>query len=327
MSAGNSGAGMPPEHDDDPFAYLYRPEGGQPGDGQGQQPPARPPRQPSSYHQVRPVGERTFGGQRPRQGYGYPQPSQQQPQQQPQPDAYYAAPETQPGGPGGPAGRRRTQPPEPPRRNGLLIGAIAVVLAVVVGVGAAILFSGDDSDTTAGDDPSGSETQDTGGGDGGNGEESPSGEESTPPEDGELPAADLAALQYGGGAAVSSGVEGARSQDGSYVQGLASGSTITWTFDLQGEAGTYWLYTTYSAISDGQTLDFSLNGTPRDDAVQLDDYNDNSDEYDSSWTYTFNLVDLQPGENTIQYTCSSSCDVLVDQIFLADHELTGDEAP
>ncbi|MGP3969405.1 carbohydrate-binding protein [Streptomyces sp. 6N223] len=319
MSAGNNGAGMPPEHDDDPFAYLYRPEGGQSADGQ--QPPARPPRQPSSYHQVRPVGERTFGGQRPQQGYGYPQPPPQQPRQ-PQPDAYYAAPETQPGGPGGAAGapgRRRPPPPEAPRRNGLLIGAIAVVLAVVVGVGAAILFSGDESDPTAGDDPTGSETQDTGG-DGGNGEESPSEEPTNPSGNDELPAADITALQLGGTARVASGVEGARSPDGSYIEGLASGSSITWTFDFEGKAGQYYLYTTYSAISDGQTLDFSLNGSPRSDGVNLDDYN-NTGEWDTSWTNTYNYVDLEPGEYTVQFSCSASCDVLIDQIFLSETKL------
>jgi hypothetical protein len=318
MSAGNSGAGMPPDHDDDPFAYLYRPEG-EAADGQ----PQPPPRQPSSYHQVRPVGERTYGGQS-RQGQGYGQPPQQRPPrpQQPHPDARYAAPETQPGGPGGP-GRRRQAPPEPPRRNGLLIGAIAVVLAVVVGVGAAILFSGDGDDTAGGGDPSGSASQDTGGNGNGNGG-GPSDGESSPDQDpDELPTADLAQLQLAGGAAVESTIGGARSPDGSYVTGLnAPGASFTWTFDFQGEPGQYWLYTTYSAISSGQTLDFSLSGPggTRDDTAELDDFN-NTGEWDGSWTNTYNFIDLEPGEYTLTYTCSASCDAIVDQVLLSDHQL------
>jgi hypothetical protein len=303
---------MPPDHDDDPFAYLYRPEG-QSSDGQ----PPRQPRQPSSYHQVRPVGERTYGGQRPQQAY-----------QPPQPNAYYAAPETQPGGPppGGPGHRR--QPPPEPRRNGLLIGAIAVVLAVVVGVGAAILFSGDESDTTAGGDPTtGTETEGTGGSDGGNGDDpEPSDKESTPADDGEVPAADIAALELGGGSYLDSAIEGARSPDGSYIAGLnTSGATVTWTFDLQGDAGQYHLYTTYAVVSDGQTLDFSVNGESRDDGIDLQDFDPATDEWENSWFNTWNLVDLEPGENTIQLTCAESCDAVIDQIFLSDQRLSDDD--
>jgi hypothetical protein len=319
MSAGNNGAGMPPDHDDDPFAYLYRPE----GDAAGGQ-PQPPPRQPASYHQVRPVGERTYGGQT-RQGQGYGQQPQQRPQQ-PQPDARYAAPETQPGGPGGP-GRRRQAPPEPPRRNGLLIGAIAVVLAVVVGVGAAILFSGDDTgDDTAGNDPTGSPSQDAGGNGNGNGDGGggPSDGESTPNQDpGELPAADVGQLQVAGGAVVENAIGGASSPDGSYITGLNTpGASFTWTFDFQGEPGQYWLYTTYSAISSGQTLDFSLsgNGDTRDDTAELDDFN-NTGEWDGSWTNTYNYIDLEPGEYTLTYTCSASCDAIVDRVFLSDRRL------
>jgi hypothetical protein len=316
---------MPPD-DDDPFAYLYRPEGQQAGGGQQPQAP-RQPRQPSSYHQVRPVGERTFAGQQQRP-QGYQPPPQQQPQQ-PQPDAYYAAPEAQPGAPGGGPGRRRMPPPEPARRNGLLIGAIAVVLAVVVGVGAAILFSGDGSDSTAGDDPTGSSTQDAGGSDGQNPDESPSDGESSPA-DGELPAAELAALEsaggLGGGAVLDSAIEGARSSNGSYITGLNTpGATVTWTFDLEGESAQYRLYTTYAVVSDDQTLGFSVNGEPRDDVVDLQDYDPATDEWENSWFNTWNLIDLQQGENTIQLTCAESCDAVIDQIFLSDHELPDDD--
>ncbi|MGP4110187.1 hypothetical protein ACTWP5_04620 [Streptomyces sp. 4N509B] len=310
MSAGNNGAGMPPNHapDDDPFAYLYRPEGPQ---ADGQQAP--PPRQPESYHQVRPVGGRTYGGgqgsprTQPMGAAGYGQP--------PQPDAHYAAPETQ-GGAGAPGGRRRMPPPEPPRRNGLLIGAIAVVVAVVVGVGAAILFSGDETEPSAGGDPTGSETQ---GSDGEPGDEDPGDGESSPPGAGEPPVADLAALQLGGGARLESGIAGASSPEGNYVSGLVQGSTITWTFDFEGDPGQYVLYTTYATVSDDQTLAFSVNGTPRDDRINLRDFNGGgSDEWEESWYNTYNYVDLEQGSNTLEFSCPESCDVLIDQLYFTE---------
>lgn len=115
MTAENNGTGAAPEGgDEDPFAYLYRQEG-------GAQQPAAPGQQPGvprrSFNQVRAVGERQYGYGYPQQqqqrtgGYGYPQQgsgyAQQQsgygyPQQPPppqhQPSPHYAAPETVPGG-------------------------------------------------------------------------------------------------------------------------------------------------------------------------------------------------------------------------------------
>jgi hypothetical protein len=307
MSVGNNGSGAPDEGDD-PFAYLYRPEGGEP-----RQPQA--PRQPS-YNQVRPVGERSFGGQQ--QGY----------RTQPQPDAYYAAPETQPGGrpPGGtpaPAGHRAA-PPEP-RRTGLLLGAIGVVLAVVVGVGAAVMLSGgDDTDATGNETPGPTATEDAsgGGGDAEGGDDEPTGEEEPA---GELPEAELSALELGNGVQVESSIEGARSADGSYVavQGRPNGS-VGWTVDFQGEPGQYYFYIGYAAISDGQSMGFTVNGTPRPDPVDMQDYG-HSGEWPSSWYSTWKLVDLVEGENTFQLTCGDSCDVLIDQVFLTDHELSDQE--
>ncbi|MDT0343317.1 carbohydrate-binding protein [Streptomyces litchfieldiae] len=303
MSAGHTGQGTPDEGDD-PFAYLYRPENGQAQAPQG-------PRQPS-YNQVRPVGERTFGGQ---QGHRQP------PAQPPRPDAYYAAPETQPGGTppyGGPPDRRRPAPE--PRRNGLLIGAIAVVVAVVLGVGAAILFSGDENDPEAG---GGSTTEPTDDGGDGGGEE-PTDDPSDDPTDeepdpGELPAAELTDLQLGNGAAVASEIGGARSADGSYIaiQG-APGSTVTWTFDFTGEPGLYRLYTGYSTVTEGQGMSFAVNGTPRTDPVNMKDYATGSDQWDSSWVSTYNQVELKEGANTVQFTCTSSCDVIIDQMYITE---------
>jgi hypothetical protein len=146
MTAGNHGAGTPPE-DDDPFAHLYRPEGGAapvPGPGEGAAPAPGVPR--TSYTQVRAVGERTYGGQQaaqqvpPQQAYPYGQSS---------PSPHYAAPETYGGPPPQPPSFPPGGPGEGPRRgrgggrNGLMLGAVAVVATVVIAIVAAVLFSGD----------------------------------------------------------------------------------------------------------------------------------------------------------------------------------------
>ncbi|MDT0322907.1 carbohydrate-binding protein [Streptomyces millisiae] len=307
MSAGNTGGGTPGEGDD-PFAYLYRPEDGQPQAPSG-------PRQPS-YNQVRPVGQRTYGGQQgqgqgQRGGYGYPQP-----------DTRYAAPETRPGGvpPVGHGGHGRRQAPEP-RRNGLLIGAIAVVLAVVLGVGAAIMFSGDGDENQADGTETTAPPDDSSNDDGeGGADDEPSDEPTDEDAAGELPVAELASLQFGGGAGLQTGVANARSDDGSYIT-VTPNSTITWTFDLQGDPGQYYFYTGYSTVSDGQSMSFSVNGTAREDGVDLKDWATGSDEWADSWVSTFNLVDLQEGQNTIQLSCTSSCDVLIDQFLISEEQL------
>ncbi|MFI7277671.1 carbohydrate-binding protein [Streptomyces sp. NPDC049879] len=311
MSSGHTGAGTPDEGDD-PFAYLYRPADGEAPRQQG-------PRQPS-YNQVRPVGERTYGGQQTYGGaQGHRQPGAASP------DARYAAPETQ-GMPGAGGGGHRQGPPDrrrPPagdaRRNGLLIGAVAVVVAVVLGVTAAIVFSSGGDDDTAADDPT--PTQDTGGGDDQGGDdpsEEPTDEETA--DEAELPVAAVADLQPGGGAAVESTVTGARSDGGDYVAVRnAQGSTVTWTFDIEGEPlEQYYFYIGYSVVADGQTMAFSVNGEPREDPIDFKDWNPNSDDWETSWVKTYNNVNLVEGENTIQLTCSGSCDVLIDQMRLTE---------
>ncbi|MCI0383666.1 carbohydrate-binding protein, partial [Streptomyces sp. CNQ085] len=91
MTAGNNGSGTP--ENDDPFAYLYRSEGGTGGDAGAAAPQPGVPR--TSYNHVRAVGERRYGGQQGQQQG----PPPHQPQQPPhQPSAHYAAPETVPGG-------------------------------------------------------------------------------------------------------------------------------------------------------------------------------------------------------------------------------------
>ncbi|MFD7509611.1 carbohydrate-binding protein [Streptomyces sp. NPDC059853] len=323
MSAGSQGRGTP-EQGDDPFGYLYRPEGGQGGDGQPQA-----PQPPPSYHQVRPVGERSFGGQR---GAGHGQQ-----------DAYYAAPETQPGGAhgggrgghGGHGGRGRGDA-GPPKRNGLLIGAIAVVAAVVVGVGAAVIFSNGDNDDSnqSQEDPPAGPTGDQQDEDTNPEEEDPGDEEED--EDGdpdaELPTADITdpgEVTLSAGAVLESNIPGARSGSGAYVGGMNNhNATVSWTIDFQGEPGQYYFNMGYTVKGD-QSLSFAVNSEIRNDKIDAKDFNgphiEDSDGLDKRWTRTWKLVDLEPGENTFHIGCTTGdkCDVYIDKLWITDEQVTG----
>ncbi|MGW7295474.1 carbohydrate-binding protein [Streptomyces xiamenensis] len=322
MSAGSQGRGTP-EQGDDPFGYLYRPEGGQ---GAGQSPAPQPP---PSYHQVRPVGERTFAGQRG-QGNGHGQQ-----------DAHYAAPETQGGGSyggGGHGGRGRGRGDQgPPKRNGLLIGAIAVVAAVVVGVGAAIIFSsgGDDNDQSQGQgddkpvDPTGDNNDDDLNPD----DEDPGDENED--EDGDpdaaLPTGDITdqtEVTLSSGATLESNIPGARSDSGAYVGGMNNhNATVTWTVDFEGEPGEYYFNVGYT-LKGEQSLSFAVNSEIRNDKLTMKDYMapyvEDSDGPDKRWTRTYRLVNLEPGENTFHIGCTTGdkCDVYIDQLWITKDKPT-----
>ncbi|SFC24188.1 hypothetical protein [Streptomyces aidingensis] len=315
MSSGNNGMGGAPEGDD-PFGYLYRPEGG----GQGPAPQA-----PPTYQQVRPVGERQYGQRTAAGGGGYGYPPQQSP------DARYAAPETVPGGPAGggrPGHGHGPEGEEPPRRNGLLIGAIAVVTAVVLGVGAAILFSGDDDQDPAANSGTGTgenadpadepENQ--------NGEDDP--EESAAPEESEepveLPEAGLTSLALSGGAVLAGDIANARSADGTYITGLNTpGATVSWTFDFEGEPGVYRLYIGYSVPKGDQEMSFAVNSDSeiRSDPLEFKDYAKN-DAFDKNWVRTWKNVELVEGSNVIHMGCDQGdkCDVLIDKILITENK-------
>ncbi|MDB1088035.1 hypothetical protein PJ985_10710 [Streptomyces sp. ACA25] len=317
MSSGNNGTGTSPEGGDDPFGYLYRQEDGQ----------AAAPVPPASYHQVRPVGERSYGGQQG--GYGYPQSQGRQAQQ---PDTHYGAPETQPGGPGGygpygkGAGNGTGDGGPEPRRNGLLIGAIAVVTAVVLGVGAAILFSNngaddsaiDNSGASAGvDDDQDEDTDDQDQDD----EDDDEDEEDEDEDEFAYPEAVLAELDRTNGVQLGSGhVEGARSDDGTYLAEMDNpGAMASWYFDFDGPPGEYRLYFGYS-VADDQLMSFAVNSDTdaRTDPINFKDYV--GDASKRNWYSTWKLVSLQEGENVIHLGCGTEdkCDVLVDKIEITE---------
>ncbi|MEV3856032.1 carbohydrate-binding protein [Streptomyces sp. NPDC050095] len=322
MAPGNNGASTTPE-DDDPFGYLY-------ADGQaaGATPPNSGgggygyPNPRSSYHQVRPVGERQYGQQ---QQYG-----QQVPQQQPQtavynnqPDAYYQAPETLPGGAPGQPG-----PPQAPGHGGgrgsggrgpntkaLLIGAVAVVAAVVIGIGVAMLGNGTDDDKggDAGGKPSGdSQTVQP--------SESASASASADPVD--LPKTDAKVLQLNGGTTLATDVPGAKADGGQYVAGFnAVGASVTWTVSDIPKDAAYSLHVRYSVPGEDGNATMTVNGTKQSRPLSMKNYaHAEKGKWEKGWTDTWGVVQLTKGTNAIALSCEqgNQCNALIDQMYLVE---------
>ncbi|KPC66278.1 carbohydrate-binding protein [Streptomyces chattanoogensis] len=291
MTAGNNGADTP--ENDDPFGYLYRSEGGDggaPGSAAGG--PARQPGVPrTSYNQVRAVGERQYGGQQ---------------------NAHYAAPETLPGGE-----RTRSVPAqgydqEPRRsRNGLLIGAVAVVAVVCIGIGVAMLTNGNkDSDDTA--NKPGPAAGDS---------VAPSKEPDAKPTPAELPKQDAGSLRLDGGATTAKDIPGARSANGTYVAGMNTpGASATWTVDVD-KKGTYKLYVDYGVPGKDANLTLTVNSKVDPRPISLKNFAHAPEgAWDKGWTESWSLVQLNAGTNTIKMSCESGnqCDVNLEKVWLAD---------
>ncbi|BDM72886.1 hypothetical protein HEK616_63730 [Streptomyces nigrescens] len=302
MTAGNNGADTP--ENDDPFAYLYRAEGGEGGapGSAGAGGAARQPGVPrTSYNQVRAVGQRQYGQQA------------QQPVTYGQPNATYAAPETLPGG-------DRTRPvpapgrgaePEPRRRNGLLIGAVAVVAVVCIGIGVAMLTNngGDTKDANAGKPgPTAGDTV------------KPSEPPNSKPKPGELPKEDAGSLRLDGGATTAKDVPGARSAGGTYIGGMNTpGASATWSVDVD-TAGKYKLWVGYGVPGKDANLTLNVNGTAIPRPVNMENFAHAPEgAWDKGWTKTWSYVQLNKGTNTVKLSCESGnqCDVNLDQVWLA----------
>ncbi|MEU8784251.1 CBM35 domain-containing protein [Streptomyces sp. NPDC048637] len=301
MTAGNNGADTP--ENDDPFAYLYRSEGGE-GGAQGSAGDGAAARQPgvprTSYNQVRAVGQRQYGQQAPQQvTYG-------------QQNAHYAAPETLPGG-----DRTRSAPvpgnggPEPRRgRNGLLIGAVAVVAVVCIGIGVAMLTNGKDSkDDTAGKPgPTAGDTV------------APDDKPTKKPAPGKLPKGDAGGLRLDGGATTAKDVPGARSSGGTYVGGMNTpGAAATWSVDVD-VPGKYKLYVGYGVPGKDANLTLNVNGTADGRPINMENFAHAPEgAWDKGWTETWSYVQLNKGTNTVKLSCESGnqCDVNLDKVWLA----------
>ncbi|MFT2018323.1 carbohydrate-binding protein [Streptomyces sp. 796.1] len=350
MTAGNNGSGVP--QDDDPFAYLYRQEGGEAGADQGAQGTPRTggygypgPPQPgvprTSYNHVRAVGERQYGQQQQHQqhhqqaapgGYGYGQ--QQSPQQQQQ-HGHYTAPEalpTQtwnrvqgpppggvpprqqaPGGPGHGAPAGRGGGGRGPNSKGLLIGAIAVVAVVIVAISVAMI-----SNNTGGKkDDKAEPTKDA----------QPTASETVEPSNtpkatkgpAPLPTEDASAMKLEGGTTLASDVPGAKADGGKYVAGINKpGAAATWTVDVE-ESGQYRLYVGYGVPGEDQNLSLTVNSKRDPRAVSMKNFAlAKKGDWEAGWTNTWAIVNLNKGTNTVRLSCESGnkCDVNLDRVWL-----------
>lgn len=316
MTAGNNGA----SENDDPFAYLYRSEGGE-GESSGAAPEGATVAQPgvprTSYNQVQRVGER-----RPPQqgGYGYPpqqpQPgydqgqgqgyAQQQPQQHQQERQPQYTQQTQyaphDGGDG----------PQGPNRKGLLIGAIAVVAVVAIGIGYA-MTSGDGKKDNASDKPS---TQPSA-----SAPVTPS-QAATTPETFSSKVVDAATLSLSGGAAPTTAQPGAKAAGGTSVGGLTTvGAAATYTFDVPKD-GTYTLFISFGNVGEDAGLTLSENGKLRTNPVNMRNYMKTAD-WTKAWATTYVWVDLKKGSNTLALTCApgNKCGVNLDQVWMKEGQV------
>ncbi|MGY0060641.1 carbohydrate-binding protein [Streptomyces sp. LZ34] len=335
MTAGNNGSDTP--ENDDPFAYLYRSEGGQ--DGQPGQSGSAPrtggygypgptaPHQPgvprTSYNHVRAVGERTYGQQNQQQ---YQQQYQQQTQQIPnqqahgsqgqqqgygQQNAHYAAPETLPGGAPRQPGPSRGGRGRGPNNKGLLIGALAVVAVVVVGIGVAMITNGGDDEKKDKADPTNSSTA------GASVKPSETAKPTKKPSP--LPTEDAWGMSLEGGAAPATDIPGAKADGGKYVGGLNTpGASATWSVDVD-KSGSYKLYVQYGVPGEDQGLSLNVNGKQATEPLRMKNYaKAKQGDWEKGWTYTWTIVNLNPGTNTVKVSCEAGdkCNVNLDQMWL-----------
>ncbi|WP_431047675.1 carbohydrate-binding protein [Streptomyces sp. P1-3] len=341
MTAGNNGSDRP--ENDDPFAYLYRQEGdpsgqgGQPGPagaasprtgGYGYPGPSTP-HQPgvprTSYNHVRAVGERTYGQQVPpqhaqnaQQGYG----QQGTPQGYGQPgygqqNAHYAAPETLPGGAPrrpapGPQGGGRGGSGGGPNTKGLLIAAVAVVAVVVAGIGIALLTNSSEKK----DDQADGGTDRPTAGSSVKPSEEPSKEPGKPKT---LPTQDASGLALAGSATRASDIKGAKAKDGTYVAGINTpGASATWSVNVE-KPGSYKLYVGYGVPGEDQSLSLTVNGSKEARPLNMGNFaHGPKGDWEKGWTYTYSIVRLNAGTNTVKISCEAGdkCAVNLDQVWL-----------
>ncbi|MEU5189378.1 carbohydrate-binding protein [Streptomyces klenkii] len=308
MTAGNNGTGTP--ESEDPFAHLYRSEGGGSNESAPTAPQPGVPR--TSYNQVRTVGSRQYG------------PRQPQPPHASQPAPHYAAPETLPGGaprqpaPTGHGGASR------PKRTGLLVAAIAVVAVVAGGITAAMLTNGGTSD----DD--GSSQAATGGEQKDPKDKDEDKKPSKEPEKKNQPSnpsaagnlkRDASTLKLVGGATTDTVVKGTKSENGAYaVVTNQTGSGVEWEVEVP-STGSYRLYVHYGVPGQDANLAVDVNGKTNSLPMRMKIWGDTKPgDWPPNWQQSWTRVDLNQGKNTIKMYCGSGsgCDSHLDQLWLTN---------
>ncbi len=304
MTAGNNGSGTP--EGDDPFAHLYRSEGGDGNTDSG--PAAHQPGVPrTSYHQVRTVGSRQYGQQN--QTYGG-----QQPPHQPAP--HYAAPETLPGGaiPRQP-GSGHGGGPQRPKRRGLLIAAIAVVVVVAGGIGAAMITnSGNDTSKTNADGGDNKPKPQ----DGAKSKEPDKKDEPSNSSAAGLQRRDAATLNLSGGATTEKTVKGAQADGGLYITGMNKvGAAVEWQVKVDAD-GEYRLDARYGVPGTDANLTITINDKAESRPINMKNFGGTKD-WENGWKGTWSLVQLKKGDNSIKLSCEqgNSCDVHLDQLSIS----------
>ncbi|WP_328914059.1 MULTISPECIES: hypothetical protein [unclassified Streptomyces] len=338
MTAGNDGT---PENDD-PFAYLYRSEGGeQPDPAEGQPGPGMPR---TSYNSVQRVGERRTPPPQQPGGYGYP-PQQPggygyPPQQPQQPGGYDQgqgqAPGQVPGQPyGGPPGYGRQQyaqqppygqgpgqgpggqdrPPyeqQPPggRRGGGQgyddgpgsPNRKGLLIAAVAVVAAVAIGIAFAMTNGSGGGKKQATDQQT---TAPATSTAPSTEPTTqePPKPFDSKKVDASTLVLAGGAQQSTEHSGANAAGGVYVDHMAQvGASATWTVTVPKD-DSYTFFINYGNAGPDATLTLGVNGTPRSNPVNLKNYGSYTD-WAKAWNNTtFAWVDLKKGANTLALSC------------------------
>ncbi|WP_327068329.1 hypothetical protein OG500_21665 [Kitasatospora sp. NBC_01250] len=324
-SQGPEGAEQPAAADD-PFAYLYRPEG-----GEGESAPERAPGVPRTpYTRPMEVGRAQYGPpasypppggapyqQQHQQQGGYPPQYQQQRPYGPGPEATTQLPNQQPRY----AERSRPQPgDEAPRRRsrGPVIAVVAVVAAIAIGSG--IALSGNDGKSTkdnAAPAPAPSAGHSSGG------PSSPAGGSSASPSASASPSGSPSASASVGsgttfldastaqGAGTANTVKGAVSSDGSYLT-LQQGTTATWTVNVA-TAGQYTFWLHYNN-SGGSTVHVAIgvNGQDHAGGTNFKSWPGSNGDASRSWSYTYIYADLQAGTNTFTVAPAGG-PVLLDQ--------------
>ncbi|MGK5730331.1 carbohydrate-binding protein [Streptomyces sp. URMC 124] len=312
MTAGNNGTGTP--ESEDPFAHLYRSEGGGSNDSAPAAPQPGVPR--TSYNQVRTVGSRQYG---PRQ------PQQQQPPHAQQPSPHYAAPETLAGGVprqtpapghGGHGGGSR------PKRTGLLVAAIAVVAVVAGGIGVAMMNNSGTSDdksnqaAPAGDqkEPQGEDKKKS------SKEPEKKNQPSNPSAAGNLKR-DASTLKLVGGASTDTVVKGAKAAGGAYaVVANQSGSGVEWEVEVP-STGIYHLNIYYGVPGQDANLAVDVNGKTNSLPMRMKIYGDTKPgDWPPNWQKSWTRVDLNQGKNTIKLYCGSGsgCESHLDQLWITN---------
>jgi hypothetical protein len=317
MTAENDGTGTTPEGED-PFGYLYRQQG---GDGSAAAAPqAGVPRR--SYNQVRAVGERQYGGQQQYGGGQQPYQGRQPGGYGQQPSAHYAAPETMPGGrtatrQGPQADRVHGRDGDGgPSRNGLMIGAIAVVAAVVIGIGVAVHFNG------GGDESAGSKGQQTSadaGSDSKHGLHKQNGSGKLSP--GQLVSKeDAASLRLDGGAANANSVPNAQGKNGTFVGSMnKQGAAATWTINGVPKNGMYTFFVRYGVPGQDANSTLTVNGQAQSAPLNMKNFGGaKQGDWANGWTKTFAWVSLKKGQNNIKVSCEqgNQCNFNLDQVWL-----------